>query len=199
MDVNFPKWQLANAQWSARAAEGPGTVRVVKNPGTEGSPAATRTSYFYNNSFAPYGKTWGAPFPPAELCPVVEIICDPFFPDPADPFASPTPSDPFASPTPSDPFATLTPRPTCPPPPIVDPGVDPPPGDGLVPTLQCLTLEEAADVLTAAGLALGEVQPSDPGGDFVVADSNPPAGVSIGPGGSVAITLRARPSIAACP
>ena len=199
VDVNFPTWQLANAEWSARAAEGPGTGRVVGDPNAEDGPVRTRTSYFYNNSFAPYGKTWGAPFPPLELCPIVEVICDPFAPDPADPFATPTPVDPFASPNPADPFATPTPRPTCAPPPVVDPGVDPPPLDGLVPILQCMTLEEAADALTVAGLAIGDVQPNDPGGDFVVSDSVPSAGTPISPGSSVALTLRSRPSVASCP
>ena len=46
-------------------------------------PAATRTrtSYFYTNSFAPSGRTWGAPFMPRARCPIYvapQPVCDPF-------------------------------------------------------------------------------------------------------------------------
>jgi hypothetical protein len=46
-----------------------------------GGPEGTRTSYFYNNSFAPFGRTWGAPFAPTALCPIAApppVVCDPF-------------------------------------------------------------------------------------------------------------------------
>jgi membrane peptidoglycan carboxypeptidase len=69
----FPNWQQANANWGARAAKG---------SGVRGGPEGTRTSYFYNNSFAPFGRTWGAPFAPTELCPIYVppvIECNPFF------------------------------------------------------------------------------------------------------------------------
>ncbi len=66
-------WQKANADWGARAARG---------SGVRGGPEGTRTSYFYNNSFAPFGRTWGASFAPTALCPIVPVICEPFFPDP---------------------------------------------------------------------------------------------------------------------
>ncbi len=48
-----------------------GRARGARAPGVKGGPEGTRTSYFYNNSFAPFGRTWGAPFAPTELCPVV--------------------------------------------------------------------------------------------------------------------------------
>ncbi len=60
IEANFPAWQKANAAWGARAARG---------SGVRGGPKGTRTSYFYNGAFAPYGRTWGAPFMPRELCP----------------------------------------------------------------------------------------------------------------------------------
>ena len=165
VDANFPNWQRADAGWGARAAIG---------PGVRGGPEGTRTSYFYNNSFAPYGHTWGAPFAPTELCPLAPP------PTPCDPFLGPCPP-----PTPCDPF--LGP---CP----------PPPGEALipVPNLRCLTLETAAESLTAAGFAVGNVQPNDPGRDFVVSDSRPNAGTPLPPGSSVELTLRARRKISDC-
>ena len=87
VEANHPNWQLANADWGARAAKG---------AGTSGGPERTRTSYFYNNSFAPFGRTWGAPFAPTELCPIVNVTCQPAVPpNPNDPFAPPDPNDPF--------------------------------------------------------------------------------------------------------
>ena len=62
VDANFPTWQQADFAWGARAARG---------SGVRGGPEGTRTSYFYNSSFAPFGRTWGAPFAPTELCPIV--------------------------------------------------------------------------------------------------------------------------------
>ena len=56
VESNFPAWQKANRQWAARAAKG---------TGVRGGPEGTRTSYFYNGSFAPFGRSWGAPFAPA--------------------------------------------------------------------------------------------------------------------------------------
>jgi peptidoglycan glycosyltransferase len=44
-------WLEADRAWIRRARRGPGTA---------GGPDRTRTSYFYNGGFAPYGRTWGA-------------------------------------------------------------------------------------------------------------------------------------------
>ncbi len=167
VEANFENWQQANAAWGARAARG---------AGVSGGPEKTRTSYFYNNSFAPFGRTWGAPFAPTELCPVVL----PPAPPPCDPFfgpCEPPPCDPVFGP--------------CEPPPVAE-GMP-------VPNLRCLTLEAAADSLTGAGFALGDVKPSDPGPDFVVSDTRPDAGIPLPPGSSVDLTLRARSKIPACP
>jgi membrane peptidoglycan carboxypeptidase len=76
VESNFPSWQRANRNWAARAAQG---------AGRRGGPEGTRTSYFYNNSFAPFGKTWGAPFAPSKKCPIApketpKPTCDLFFP-----------------------------------------------------------------------------------------------------------------------
>ena len=76
VESNFPNWQKANRNWAARAAKG---------PGRRGGPEGTRTSYFYTNSFAPYGKSWGAPFAPTTKCPIAPVAtpppsCDPLLP-----------------------------------------------------------------------------------------------------------------------
>jgi penicillin-binding protein 1A len=78
VESNFPNWQKANRGWAARAAKG---------PGTRGGPEGTRTSYFYDGSFMPFGKTWGAPFAPTQKCPIAPketppptVSCDPALP-----------------------------------------------------------------------------------------------------------------------
>ena len=111
VEANFPAWQAANAAWGARAAFG---------PGVRGGPKATRTSYFYDGSFLPFGRSWGAPFAPSSLCPLAPppVTCGPIFPspDPAapspDPFAPPPPPPPECTPSPSDPGVTASPTPT---------------------------------------------------------------------------------------
>ena len=90
VESNFPNWQKANRNWAARAAKG---------AGRRGGPEGTRTSYFYNNSFAPFGKSWGAPFAPSAKCPIAPVAtpppsCDPLLPEtclPPDPTKSKPP------------------------------------------------------------------------------------------------------------
>ncbi|HXG39983.1 MAG TPA: transglycosylase domain-containing protein [Candidatus Limnocylindrales bacterium] len=74
IEASFPEWQAANEGWIARARRGIGVA---------GGPEKTRTIYFYNRSFAPFGRGWGAPFPPTETCTPLPpspspIVCDPF-------------------------------------------------------------------------------------------------------------------------
>ncbi|MGZ8437685.1 MAG: transglycosylase domain-containing protein [Candidatus Limnocylindrales bacterium] len=162
VDASYPAWQKADAGWGARAARG---------SGVRGGPEGTRTSYFYNNSFAPFGRTWGAPFAPTELCPVVPPpVCDPFV-EPCGP-----PCDPFIGPCPS---------PSGPP-------------MGTVPDVVCQSLEVATANLTAAGYAIGNVKPGNPGPDFVVADERPGAGTQLPTGNSVDLTLRTRSKVPGC-
>ncbi len=78
VESNFPNWQKANRGWAARAAKG---------PGRRGGPEGTRTSYFYTSGFAPYGRSWGAPFAPTAKCPLAPketppplASCDPIIP-----------------------------------------------------------------------------------------------------------------------
>jgi membrane peptidoglycan carboxypeptidase len=113
VEANFPAWQKADIAWAARAARG---------SGVGGGPKGTRTSYFYNGAFAPFGRTWGAPFAPKALCPLYTppTFCDPFAPTPSpDPFLPPPPiCVPAPTPTPTNgpifrpPHPTPTPRPT---------------------------------------------------------------------------------------
>jgi membrane peptidoglycan carboxypeptidase len=43
-------WLKADRDWIARARRGPGAI---------GGPERTRSSYFYNGAFTPYGRSWG--------------------------------------------------------------------------------------------------------------------------------------------
>ena len=103
VEANFPAWQKADAAWGARAARG---------PGVRGGPKSTRTSYFYTGAFAPFGRTWGTPFAPKDLCPIgPPPFCDPFALPPPTPLL-PTPiCIPAPSPTPIPFFVFPTPRP----------------------------------------------------------------------------------------
>jgi peptidoglycan glycosyltransferase len=47
----FSAWLEADRNWLRRAERGPGTA---------GGPDRTRTSYFYNGRYQPYGPSWGA-------------------------------------------------------------------------------------------------------------------------------------------
>ena len=97
VDTNFPAWQKADANWGARAARG---------SGVGGGPKGTRTAYFYNGAFAPFGRSWGAPFAPTKLCPIAAptVYCDQL-----------PPPDPLG----------IIPSPTCVPRPSTDPGQGP--------------------------------------------------------------------------
>jgi len=82
VESRFPNWQPFTQEWAARAAKG---VNVT------GGPEKTATMWFYNGSFAPFGKTWGGVFAPTEVCaPVEPPICDPG--TSFDPVASPAPT-----------------------------------------------------------------------------------------------------------
>ena len=47
----FKNWVSADVDWIARARKGPGTAGGVNR---------TRTAFFYNGGFRPYGNSWGA-------------------------------------------------------------------------------------------------------------------------------------------
>ena len=139
----FPTWLDADRDWIRRAQRGPGTV---------GGPERTRTAYFYNGAFQPYGRTWGAlvsgkgcgpsPSPSPSCIPLPTPDASGLIPS----FSLPTPSGsevaalpcPPASAVPSPsleptatPEATAPPTPAPTPPPT--PAPTPPPTDAPTP------------------------------------------------------------------
>ncbi len=143
LESRFGNWMDADRDWMARAAKGPLTV---------GGPDRTRTSYFYNNGFNPYGRTWG-PLVEGEDCgepspsPTCYIVPSPDpsglvpsfeLPSPSGsepvPLPCPTPTpDPDASPSLEvSPTPEPTPEPT--PPPTPEPTPPPTPAPTAPPT-----------------------------------------------------------------
>ncbi len=129
-EPNFPQWLPYTMEWASRAARGVGVA---------GGPERTRTTYFYNTRFAPFGKGWGGKFAPTELCtPLPPPTCAPerggppertfppretFEPGPLpeptpcitpEPTPEPTPGEPTPSPTPKEPGPKPKPTPTPP-------------------------------------------------------------------------------------
>jgi membrane peptidoglycan carboxypeptidase len=51
VESGFSSWITADRDWLRRAGRGAGVV---------GGPERTRTAYFYNGAFRPYGSSWGA-------------------------------------------------------------------------------------------------------------------------------------------
>ena len=117
-EPGFPRWQRYTQEWAQRAARG---------VGVRGGPKNTRTMYFYNLSFHPFGATWGGRFKPTE-------VCSPLVPCPP-PGGPPTPEPSIVVPC-------VTPEPTPTEshgggPPTQEPGPTPtkkPPKPGTTPT-----------------------------------------------------------------
>ncbi len=148
----FKNWVTADLDWIARAQKGPGTTGGVNR---------TRTAFFYNGQFQPYGHSWGAlvegrgcaaPSPSVTCYPVptpdASGIIPSFVVPTSDPSASipvifepcPTPSalpseSPSAPPS-VEPSAPPTPTPTPPatPAPTPPPRPTPPPKATPTPT-----------------------------------------------------------------
>ncbi|HET9614491.1 MAG TPA: transglycosylase domain-containing protein [Candidatus Limnocylindrales bacterium] len=93
IDAANPNWQRYDNNWLARAARG---------AGVSGGPKGTHTSYFYQNGFTPFGRTWGGIFVPTKLCPLAPPPTPPPCNNPLGLFCPPPPSGP-PSPTPSPP------------------------------------------------------------------------------------------------
>jgi membrane peptidoglycan carboxypeptidase len=149
-ESKFDNWLKADRDWIARAQKGSGVV---------GGPDKTRTTYFYNRAYTPYGASWGplldgpgcgtptpaptcfiVPTPdPSGVVPSFEIPTPvgsgAVAPSPCPP-ASPT-ATPSASPTPSlsaEPTATPPPPDTpTPGPPTPEPPTPEPPTPGPTP------------------------------------------------------------------
>ena len=104
----YGDWMSADNNWMRRAARGPGTA---------GGPDRTRTAYFYNGGFRPYGASWG-PLVEGSGCgePSPTPSCIPLpTPDASGVIPSleiPTP-DPSASPTESGVAAIPCPTPSA--------------------------------------------------------------------------------------
>ncbi len=107
-------WMTADRAWLARAAKG---------SGVRGGPKGTRTAYFYNGSFVPYGRSWGPLAGAGSGCASPS-------PSPSiDPCASP---DPLASVDPNASVDPLAPPVVCPSPsdlPSASPSLEPSPSD----------------------------------------------------------------------
>ncbi|HEY7589782.1 MAG TPA: transglycosylase domain-containing protein [Candidatus Limnocylindrales bacterium] len=122
-------WLEWNRNWIERARRG---------PGTRGGPDGTRVSYFYNNGFNPYGRSWG-PILNAGACstPSPEPTC---FPVPTPDESGVIPSFEIPTPAASDappPEPCPTPEPTPSPSPSETPLIETPP----VPTPEPATPE----------------------------------------------------------
>jgi hypothetical protein len=110
VEAGHPDWQRANQDWIARAKQG---VGVAGGPDPE---VKTETAYIFQRGWQPYGRSWGAPFPPTDSCTAL--------PSPS-PSLSPSPEVTF---TPSpEPTIEITPEPTLPPQPTPEPTQPPPP------------------------------------------------------------------------
>jgi membrane peptidoglycan carboxypeptidase len=123
VDAGNTTWQKYDQIWIQRAQKG---------VGVRGGPNNGATMYFYETGFwTPFGKTWGAPFPPTTTC-----TANTGTPPPATPTPTPTPTPTETpSPTPS-PTASPTPLPTPPPtpPPTAPPTAPPTPSPTASPT-----------------------------------------------------------------
>lgn len=90
VESEFASWGEYNRGWLARAERGSGVA---------GGPERTRTTYFYETGvWNPFGRTWGAPFAPTEMCEIPAPTETPF------PSWSPGPGEslpPGETPTPS--------------------------------------------------------------------------------------------------
>jgi hypothetical protein len=122
-EAAFPAWKKFTDGWAGRAARG---------AGVRGGPEDTRSSYFYNGAFAPFGRTWGGSFAPSGTCPLAPPPvdpCDPPFFPPFNPFEPPAQCRPNSfppsvtpSPAPSDDAAGAAGEPVDRPPPAPRPG-----------------------------------------------------------------------------
>jgi membrane peptidoglycan carboxypeptidase len=143
-EAEHSNWMAANRDWLRRAARG---------PGVRGGPDRTRTAYFYNGQYMPYGRSWGpllgggggCETPPPPSCipqptPDASGVIPPLV------LPSPSGSGPIAEPCPTRPPPTPTSQPS------IEPSGEPtktPPGKpsiepSLVPSPEASPFAEAA-------------------------------------------------------
>ncbi|MEK6720017.1 MAG: transglycosylase domain-containing protein [Chloroflexota bacterium] len=117
-ESQFSNWLAADLAWIERAKQG---------PGVRGGPERTKTAYFFNNSYAPYGRTWGPLLGAAPCQEPLPSCFDVPTPDPSGIVPSfELPSlDPAASPIPP----CTTPEPSVEPSPSAEPSPEPSPTD----------------------------------------------------------------------
>jgi membrane peptidoglycan carboxypeptidase len=130
-EKDHDNWIDWDRDWLRRARRGPGTV---------GGPDRTRVTYFYNNGFNPFGRTWGPVMGQNCAEPTPEPTCVPL-PSPDASGVIPTPEVPEAS---GDAAAVVfcppesaTPEPSAPPseaPPSLEPTPTPEPEPSPTPT-----------------------------------------------------------------
>jgi membrane peptidoglycan carboxypeptidase len=128
VEADHADWHAANADWIARAKQGPGTA------GGPDPTTPTKTSFIFDQRNTPFGKSWGAPFPPTTTCtqappspsPTIFVLPSPTIlvtPPPITPPPITPPPPPTQPPPPTEP---PTPKPTKPPP-TEPPPTEPPP------------------------------------------------------------------------
>ena len=141
-ESRFSAWLEGDRDWLRRAERGPGAA---------GGPDNTRTSYFYNRSFQPYGASWGpiwggdgcgspSPSPSCYVVPTPDpstglvpsfVVPSPSGSEPVPLPCPPASEEPSASPSDSA-SPSLEPTPTDTPPPTPEP--TPPPTPEPTPT-----------------------------------------------------------------
>ena len=162
-ETRFENWLAADRNWIARARRG---------PGVRGGPDNTRTSYFYNTGFNPYGRSWGPLLDDGAGCgtPAPSPTCFPVpTPDasgivPSFEIPTPAASDvPAAEPCPTpEPTESPTPPPVDTPPPIDTPPPLPTP-DPITPEPSLPPVDTPAPSILPSAPPVAEPDP-DPSG-----------------------------------
>ena len=113
-EAEHDNWMQANRDWIRRAERG---------PGVRGGPDDTRTAYFYNGQYTPYGHSWG-PLLFAGSCqtPQPSVSC---FPVPTPDESGVVPSFVFPSPSGSEPVPQPCPTAAPTEPPSQEPSTEP--------------------------------------------------------------------------
>ncbi|MGD0861793.1 MAG: transglycosylase domain-containing protein [Candidatus Limnocylindrales bacterium] len=144
VDAGNPNFQHYDQIWIARAETG---------VGKRGGPNNGVTMYFYQLGFwTPYGKTWGAPFPPTTYCTSNTGTPPPSPSETPTPLSTPTPTvapTPVPTPTPL-PTPTVAPTPVPTPAPTMTPTPTPTPTatDTPTPTVTDAATPTATDTPT---------------------------------------------------
>jgi membrane peptidoglycan carboxypeptidase len=131
VESSHDNWMRADRDWIRRAGRGPGVV---------GGPERTRTAYFYNGQYRPYGPSWGivvggtcgqpSAAPSCFVVPTPDaggVIPSFAIPSPSDGGVAPLPCPPVSAAPSTEPSSEVTPPPTEEPPPTERPTPTPEP------------------------------------------------------------------------